>query len=204
MGGYGSGPGGGRPSVDASLRLELPRLKRAGYLRPGYSVSGRWSWSYGGTPSGSVGLQCKVDPERESELVLSYSVNGEPVVQRIALVCVPMRFGGWRWYAICPFRNARCTTLVLPNGAKRFGSAKTWKLPYASQREDMFDRAHRRIRKAEDRLERLSRYARTKTKEKLWRRIGDAEEVLDYGTALLVGRLMTSDPEFAKRLMGEK
>lgn len=189
MGGYGSGPGGGRPTVEGSLRLELPRLRRAGYLKPGSRVSGTWSWSRGGDPSGSVSLSCAVGPEGTSEMVISFSHKGEPVTQRIRLEGVPMKFGGWRWYARCPFSGRRCTTLVMPNGGHRFASVKAWRLPYASQNEDAFGRAHRRIAKANERLDRMSKYARKPTRQRQWDRIWDAEEVLDYGLALAWQRL---------------
>jgi hypothetical protein len=101
-----------------------------------------------------------------------------------------MRFGGWRWYARCPFNGRRCSTLVLPNGGHRFGSVKAWRLPYTSQNEDAIGRAHRRIAKAEARLERLSKYARYPTHAKLCRQIERAEDVLNFGLARTVERLM--------------
>lgn len=189
MGGYGSGPGGGRPTVEGSFRLELPRLRRAGYFKPGHRVSGTWSWSRGGEPSGSVGIACMVDPERASSMVIDFTRNGEPVTQNITLEAVPMRFGGWRWYARCPFNGRRCTTLVLPNGGHRFASVKAWRLPYASQNEDTFGRAHRRIAKANERLGRMSKYARTPTRQRQWDRIWEGERVLDYGLTVAWARL---------------
>ena len=190
MGGSGSGRSGGRPTVESSLRLELPLLRRAGYLMAGHSVSGSWSWSRGGECTGTVRIACTVDVEGTSELVVSFSHEGEAVTQRIRLEGVPMRFGGWRWYARCPFNGRRCTTLVMPNGGDQFASVKAWRLPYASQNEDRIGRAHRRIAKAEAKLERLSPYARIPTHQRLCRRIEQANDVLDYGLAAVVGRLM--------------
>jgi len=189
MGGYGSGPGGGRPTVEGSLRIELPRLRRAGYLKTGHRVSGTWSWSRGGEPSGSVSIACMVDPERASSMVIEFTHKGEPVTQNIRLEAVPMRFGGWRWYARCPFSGRRCTTLVMPNGGHRFASVKAWRLPYASQNEDAFGRAHRRIAKANERLARMSKYARTPTRRRQWDRVWDGEKVLDYGLTVAWARL---------------
>lgn len=189
MGGYGSGPGGGRPTVEGSLRLELPRLRRAGYFKPNHRVAGTWSWSRGGEPSGSVSIACMVDPERASSMVINFTRNGEPVTQNITLEAVPMRFGGWRWYARCPVSGRRCTTLVLPNGGHRFASVKAWRLPYSSQNEDAYGRAHRRIAKANERLGRMSKYTRTPTRQRQWDTIWDAEAVLDDGLALVWQRL---------------
>jgi hypothetical protein len=66
---------------------------------------------------------------------------------------------------------------------------KAWRLPYASQNEDAFGRAHRRIAKANERLDRMSKYARKPTRQRQWDRIWDAEEVLDYGLTLAWQRL---------------
>lgn len=60
-------------------------------------------------------------------------------------------------------------------------------------------RAHRRIAKAENKLEQLSRYARTRTRERLWNRIADADEALNYGAALLLDRLMRRDRKLRAR-----
>lgn len=189
MGGYGSGRSGGRPTVESSPRLELPRLRRAGYLKPGCRVSGTWSWSRGGEPSCSVGMVCTVDMSGQSTIVLSFTLRGDAVTQQIRLEAAPMRFGGFRWYALCPFSGQRCTTLVLPNGGNRFASVKGWRLPYSSQNEDAIGRAHRRIAKAEARLERMSKYARTASRERQWNKVIDAEEVLDHGLARVWLRL---------------
>jgi len=200
MGGYGSGPGGGRPTVEGSLRLELPYLRRAGYFRPGHSVFGTLSWTRGGERCGSVEVACSIDSHGWGALNLSFTRNnGERVTQRISLEPVPMRFGGWRLYAQCPMDGRRCTTLVLPNGGHRFASIKAWRLPYASQREDAFGRAHRRIAKANERLGKMSKYARTPTRQRQWDRICDAEDVLDQGLALAWQRVCRLEDRLSDR-----
>ena len=60
---------------------------------------------------------------------------------------------------------------------------KAWRLPYASQREDIFGRTHRRIAKANERLGRMSKYARTPTRQRQWDRIAEAEDQRGDGTA---------------------
>jgi hypothetical protein len=200
VGGYGSGRRGGRPSVEASWRIDVRRLKRWGYLKPNCTTIGEWSWSRWGETAGTVRVSCTTSDEVGGHLNLSFTVRGAPVVQHIAMEWVPMRFGGRRWYCICPDSGRRCTVLVLPNGGRHFASVKAWRLPYASQSEDAIGRAHRRIAKAERRLEGLSKYARIPTREKLWQRISDAEEVLDHGTMRLMARFLARDPKLRERL----
>ena len=199
MGGYGSGRRGGRPSVESSRRIELSKLKRAGYLKMGSQTSRVWSWHNNwGEHTGSVNVRCNVIDQFRAELEISCSLNGEPTFQRIALESMPMRMGGRRWFAICPKTGRRCTVLALPNGARHFASIRAYRLPYASQSEDTIGRAHRRIAKAEARLERLSKYARKPTRERLWDQIADADQVLDYGTERLLERLMKRDAKLRR------
>ena len=49
MGGYGSGRSGGRPTVEDSLSLNLPRLFKTGWLKQGAWTSGTLRWSIVGT-----------------------------------------------------------------------------------------------------------------------------------------------------------
>ena len=189
MGGYGSGPSGGRPTVETSLRIDLPQLRRAGFFKPGCRVAGIWRWTRHGEPAGSVDIAVTLEPEGRSEMMISFRRGDEPIAQEVCLVAVPMPFGGWRWFALCPVTGRRCTTLVLPIGGRRFASIPAWRLPYASQREDIFGRAHRRIAKATARLDRMSKYARRPTRQKQWDRITEAEAVLDQGLELALRRL---------------
>jgi hypothetical protein len=61
MGGYGFGQPGYRPRAEQMKRLDLARLRRNGYLS-GFPV--RLSWSYGGEPIDSIGLQAQSDGVR--------------------------------------------------------------------------------------------------------------------------------------------
>lgn len=199
MGGYGSGRSGGRPTVEGSLRIELPALRRAGFLQPRARVSGTWSWSRAGEPCGSVGLACEIGADYRGWLDIDFSRNGEPVSQHIFLEPVPLPFGGHRWYARCPMDGRRCTTLVMPNGGHRFASVKAWRLPYASQREDVYGRAHRKIAKANARLDRMSKYTRTPTRRRHWAQIEKSEMLLDYGLTLACARIAKVDARWARR-----
>lgn len=83
--------------------------------------------------------------------------NGQTVDCTVALTSVPMRFGGERWYALCPITGRKCTTLVMPPGRSRFASVKGWDVAYGSQRECEIHRAHRAIYNGQSRLKALSK-----------------------------------------------
>jgi hypothetical protein len=57
------------------------------------------------------------------------------------------RFGGRRWWFVCPRENRRVRKLYLPLGGRHFWSRDAYRLGYACQRETEYDRALRRARK---------------------------------------------------------
>jgi hypothetical protein len=62
MGGYGSGRSGGRPTVEDSLSLNLPRLFKTGWLKKGAWTSGILRWSIVGTGEeiASIGFEARL------------------------------------------------------------------------------------------------------------------------------------------------
>jgi hypothetical protein len=62
MGGYGSGRSGGRPTVEDSLSLNLPRLFKTGWLKQGAWTSGTLRWSIVGTGEeiASIGFEARL------------------------------------------------------------------------------------------------------------------------------------------------
>jgi hypothetical protein len=65
--------------------------------------------------------------------------------QSIAAIARPCRFGGRRWYFLCPRSAVTCEKLFLPNGAVTFASRRAYRLAYQVEREAPIDRAHRRL-----------------------------------------------------------
>lgn len=167
MGGIGSGRrAAGRPTVEDCLRLDLKRLNALGFFRPGCPVSGEVECASANGHRRRIAVACTVSPPSRSVLVIGLLVGGKRRTQRIELEPVPMRYGGVRWYAMCPIRDTRCTTLLLPPGAAGFASNQAWRLPYASQREGPVARAGRRMDKAARELNAMSKCARGPARER--------------------------------------
>lgn len=138
MGGYGSGRWGGRPTADASLRIDLAWMLRTGHARNGCDTRGTLCWSCGGEPSGSISYLAGMATPGEERLELTYTrgngENREQVHQTIELSHTRPHFGGKRWWMICPYRRVRAGKLYLPPGGDRFASRQAWRLGYNSQR----------------------------------------------------------------------
>ena len=151
MGGYGSGRYGGRPTADASFRIDLAWMMRTEKVKDGCHIWGTLHWSCGGEPSGSISYVSRMDEPGMERLELSYTRgkgdNREEVKQTIRLCYTEPNYGGKRWWMICPYRHVRCGKLYLPGGGDRFASRKAWRLAYHSQRsapqERPFDRLFR-------------------------------------------------------------
>lgn len=151
MGGPGSGNRwhyGTRSTCEASLRIDVRYMRKEGLLRTGRH--GTLSWSRNGAQIGWI--RYKVHPH---SLELDYRTRpvGEeewtPVNEHVPLLRSEQPFGGSRLYLGC----ARCFSrnLVLYGGV-RFRCRKCLNLAYASQCEDVIDRAASRSRKIRMRL----------------------------------------------------
>jgi len=154
MGGYSSGRyrERNRGTVEGALRLDLRVMRRQGYLVPGAVTSGvqRWHWAATGQESGSVSVSVNLVDPASGSLTIRFNLNGEPKVQTIDLVSVPMRFGGRRYYFLCPKHGRRCE--VLPSVGGVFASRQAQRLTYQSQSSDQIDRLRDRAHRLEKRL----------------------------------------------------
>ena len=207
MGGLGSGNSGGRPTVEGSLTLDLPRLIKAGWLKPGSSTSGTLRWSNVGTGEeiASMGFEARLGAE-EGYIRLRWTSTNQlsrethQCENRINLVTSLQPFGGRRWWFVCPRTGQRATRLHLPPGADTFACRKAYRLAYRSQRETPRDRALSRAFALRRKLGHdggIGDYiARPKgmhrrTFERAMARITRAEDIVDMHEALLFGRLVS-------------
>jgi hypothetical protein len=71
-------------------------------------------------------------------------------VQEIQLESRPMRYGGRRYYFLCPKHGRRCEVLPMVGGV--FASRQAGRLTYQSQSADQIDRMRDRAHKLEKRL----------------------------------------------------
>jgi hypothetical protein len=156
MGGYGSGRYGGRPTADASLRIDLAWMLRTRRAQEGCELAGSLHWTCGGSPSGSIGYRAVMNEPGEERLVLNYTrgsgEDAEHVLQSIYLCHTVPNYGGKRWWMICPYRGNRVGKLYLPPGGDRFASRQAWRLGYQCQRDAARDRPFERLFRLQKKL----------------------------------------------------
>jgi hypothetical protein len=156
MGGFGSGSYGGRPTADASLRIDLAWMLRTGRARHGAFLAGSLNWTCGGEPSGSIGYRAIMHQPGEERLELFYTrgsgADAEQISQTVRLCHTVPHYGGKRWWMICPYRHNRVGKLYLPPGGDRFASRQAWRLGYQCQRDAARDRPFERLFRLQKKL----------------------------------------------------
>ena len=111
----------------------------------------RQRWSYHGEAETCAEADLYLTLDRDHGFAdLRYELKpwtdrAEPQRQRVELVSTPCRFGGRRWWWLCPGTRRRCATLYLPAGGSRFLSRSAYQVAYASQNGTAIDRSHGRI-----------------------------------------------------------
>ena len=156
MGGFGSGrpSGNGRDTADGCRSIDINRLHRDDCLKPGWA--GAWSWKRDDEEVARIGIRAE-----ERRIVLSYRhrLNGgewNDVEEPVAIVRVPCRYGGSRPYFICPglVNGVACRRRVakLHGPGRYFLCRHCYRLAYASQSEDTWDRTLRKANKVRTRL----------------------------------------------------
>lgn len=114
----------GTATVYSTPRLELSRLRKAGYFTKDAEVSGSWTWS-----NGDAVRITTVSKGAEVHMVLSYTwrdpYTGKPekIRQRIDLVSKPANLGrGMVLYFRCSSTGRLCPILYWANHLRTFRS----------------------------------------------------------------------------------
>lgn len=150
MGGYGSGRQDGRPIKEEGLTIDLALMLRNGWIKDGQRGSGTLHWTVNGERRSSICHAYDLTFPDHAEIRLNwrsrrFGDGWEERKQTIRLTYTQPRFGGRRWWMICPVRGDRIGKLYLPNGGDIFAGRKAWRIAYQSQRNAHRDRVFERL-----------------------------------------------------------
>jgi hypothetical protein len=145
-----------RVCLQDGLSLDLNRLSRQGFVRPGARTGPkpiRWRHNDEVIALGSITANLEGDFAGWFSLRL-VSLQLGSLQQTIALRAKPRNFGGRQWYFACPRTHRSVSVLWKPPGARQFASRHYWgrEVAYASQFESPVHRAHRGQSKIKARL----------------------------------------------------
>src|SRR5262245_57241222 len=108
-----------RVRLENGLKLDLNRLTRAGFVRPGtisLPTGITRTDSYWGLGGAVFWADMRGPIEGE------FQISMGDLDQRIGLVQLQRHFGGGQWYFVCPITNRRASVLWKLPGAARFCS----------------------------------------------------------------------------------
>jgi hypothetical protein len=192
-----------RACLQDGLGLNLNRLARRGFIRPGAATGPlgiKWTNSYFEEEVASGVITADMRGSHEGW----FRIKIGQLNQRITLVSCPRRFGGRQWYFICPYVNRRVSVLWKPPGARSFASRQAWgrQVAYSSQFQTATDRAHQGKAKVNARLCSIGgfdpdewdlppkpKWMRWRTYNRAVEKFDHYEAILDAGTFALVAKL---------------
>jgi hypothetical protein len=119
------------PVVEDGLRLDVHRVVRAGKKHGGPF---RWQWTGDGEVTGSISITVTFDSTTYGRLALRYNSNGELFDQLFQLEAEACRFGGQRWFALCPVTRRRASKLYSLGGAGFHARHRYGRVAYRTQR----------------------------------------------------------------------
>jgi hypothetical protein len=131
-----------RVCLQAGLKLDLNRLRRQRFVRPGMQTgpnSIRWSYTYTDEEIASGSLSASMENEHDGWLRIQIG----QLDQWIPLHRRARHFGGGQWYFECVRTGRLCSTVWMPPGARSFASRQAWgrQVAYSSQFQTWYDRA---------------------------------------------------------------
>jgi len=139
MGGFGSGRRlQSKNTTNDYRRLDVRRLQRDGFLKPGRTFS--WQWKSGNKIMATINVHTEIN-----KLTLSYKQrsNGnewKDVSYTVWLDWTWCNYGDWRAWFLCPGCSRRVAMLY---GGAIFACRHCHKLAYPCQRETSLDRVAR-------------------------------------------------------------
>lgn len=169
-----------KPTVEDCIAVDTSMLRNNGMLLEFMDHRLQRRWQLGSNLVGEIFLTTTFTGDiAYPSLQIDGTCFERPVMQAVQLVSRQMRFGGKRWYFVCPQTKRLCCKLILPPGAKAFASVKGLGLSYRSQYDDAVTRAQKAIGKLKARFKALPKYTRTGTRQAFQERVWVKEAFLD-------------------------
>ena len=169
-----------KPTVEDCIAIDTTMLRTEGMLAEWMEHRLGRQWRIGRRTVGDLIIGTRFTAgAADAMLGIDGYAFGQLVQQSLRLVSMPMRFGGKRWYIVCPATGRLCCKVILPPGGRQFASVGGWGVGYRTQRSDAVARAQTATKRLQGRLQRLPGRARRTTIERLVKRVEVKEAFLD-------------------------
>lgn len=187
-------------TVEECVSFSTADLKAWGQLKPECYTRYERVWRRAGQISARLTISVDIDCREQHPCVkIEGTAHGKPICHYALLDAQPMRFGGVRWYFLCPSTGRRCTMLVLVPGRPTFISRSATGLPNMTQRMDWLNRVYAKIEKKENRLKAMSPNTHKSTRSRIISEIIDHQMIVDQVIDAAYQRVKMVDEIFANR-----
>ena len=124
-----------RVRLEDGLKLDLNKLIRDGFAKPGECCRNGISWKYTATGETVASGTIEMHLRREGYGTTTFDLG--KFGQIIRLIAVSRHFGGLQWYFLCPALGRKVAVMWCPPGANSFRSRQAWgrQVAYGSQFE---------------------------------------------------------------------
>lgn len=173
-------------AVEQFPAIGLRILRRAGLLRPGECTYDTLRWQNQAPEALSARIFIELSNAGDASMRIVIAGCGGTINQRVAIECIPCRYGGIRCYFLCPIDDTRCELLHLAGGM--FASRKAYRLTYAAQSENELSRARRKVRALCRQVEGDARYPRPRGRNR-WHKVQQLKAAEANARALYLDRL---------------
>jgi hypothetical protein len=152
MGGMGSGrrDQSGKETTDDCRSLDVRYLQRSGLLSAGRSSI--LNWTRNGKNEASIQVRMEADRVILDYRHQRYGSEWNSQNYPVRIEWTPCHYGGARAWFLCPANGCGRRVAKLHLNGAIFACRHCYRLAYASQRENLDDRASRRADKIRDRL----------------------------------------------------
>ena len=147
-----------KTTVEQCRHLDANRWMQEGVLGEGVCRDGWWTWKYADGRENSISYGVDTNDKSYPFVRLWYSWTNphtdekEPIDYQVELTTTCPRFGGLRWWFLCPLVvggrpcKRRVGKLYLPPGSRYFGCRHCHDLSYTSRQESRrFDSLYRHL-----------------------------------------------------------
>lgn len=168
-----------RGNIEDEIVLDLRVLRQRGCLQPHRITAGSIAATQAAGRSFQATYSIDLTDPAYGYLDVTTTHSGRPITHRIYLTGERCRFGGWRWFAICPVTRARVLRLVYVDG--RFMRRKAAKLSYRTQSMNQLQRLQRAQSKAKAQAfgERGCPKPRGRNRDRLYEKYSAADEAFE-------------------------
>jgi len=134
--------------VEQAFAVDIRQLRAKGFVQISARAAGALALDSSSDPV--IGFTLDLTDQTSLHAEFGFTCGGVLYHQLVSIEALPCRYGGQRFYFVCPWTGRRCEKLYCVSGT--FASRRFHRLTYGSQSDDRLSRLYRGAAKTEAQL----------------------------------------------------